>query len=120
MKSVFLCADVKGIGGLDSMSKMLYKGIDVQQSLEQVEEERVLLLYSAWSFLLNGSSSMMMASQSNVRVAPHLEDCKMKMQLNWHHDNRGENGSFPWRAWKGIVRMEASSSNSRIGSRTED
>ncbi|KAK6145312.1 hypothetical protein DH2020_022132 [Rehmannia glutinosa] len=72
-------------------------------------DEKVSLLYTAWSDLLSKSidkegqfSQKIRLSKSNVPEAPHLENCKLSGELSQRLDTRSPNGSFPpWTIWKG-------------------
>lgn len=74
-------------------------------------DEKVSLLYSAWSVLIN--ESMIEDSEffqrfglrkSSVPKAPHFENCKLKKQVNERLDSRGKIGRFPpWTIWKGVL-----------------
>ncbi|KAG1361512.1 Alpha-(1,6)-fucosyltransferase [Cocos nucifera] len=71
--------------------------------------ERVLMLYSAWSALLDGEGNIFVGGlqRSNVPQAPHLENCRSSVEANKHFDNYGENGSFPpWTLWKGLLGLD--------------
>lgn len=42
--------------------------------------------------------------ESNTPKAPHLENCKLRVELNRRLDTRVENQSFPrWTIWKGML-----------------
>ncbi|XP_057423892.1 uncharacterized protein LOC130717607 isoform X2 [Lotus japonicus] len=74
--------------------------------------DRVSLLYSAWSAVLNESTSggneyllkKNGISRSSLPNAPHLENCKVKTELYGRLDKRTGNESFPpWTSWKGFL-----------------
>lgn len=73
-------------------------------------EDRVYLLYSAWSTKLEQSKGLKGESSSggsSLPKAPHLENCRRSTEINKHLDKRGENGSFPpWTMWRGMLGLE--------------
>ncbi|KAK6911319.1 hypothetical protein RJ641_023412 [Dillenia turbinata] len=79
--------------------------------LESSDAERVSLLYKAWSALLNGSVDgeeeflkQVRVSRNNVPKAPHLENCKLRAQVNHRLDNRIGSDQFPpWTVRKGLL-----------------
>lgn len=88
-----------------------------------MDDERVQLLYSAWSFLLIESASSanehvlkLGLNRSNVPNAPHLENCKSKALLNERFDKRDATETFPaWTSWKGVLEMHpAAATNERL------
>ncbi|KAJ1409356.1 hypothetical protein SESBI_22869 [Sesbania bispinosa] len=90
---------------------------------EQDNNDRVLLLYSAWSAVLNistiGGNEYFQKhgiSGSSLPNAPHLENCKVKTQLYDHLDKRTGNESFPpWTSWKGFLQtFPVAASNEQI------
>lgn len=83
---------------------------------ERGNDDRVSLLYSAWSAVLKGSTTggndeneyylqKLGIRGSSLPNAPHLENCKVKTQLYSHLDKRSTgNESFPpWTNWKGFL-----------------
>ncbi|KAI3470690.1 hypothetical protein Pfo_027353 [Paulownia fortunei] len=74
-------------------------------------DEKVSLLYTAWSDLLSKSidkegqsSQKIRFSKSNVPEAPHLENCKLSVEESQRLDTRRPNESFPcWTIWKGML-----------------
>lgn len=61
-------------------------------------DEKVSLLYKAWSDLLAGNK------RSNVPQPPHLENCKSSVEVSRRLDTRLQNGTFPpWTTWKGML-----------------
>lgn len=69
---------------------------------EEINKERASLLFSAWSALLtesySGESDYLLRyglNKSSVPNAPHLENCKLKAQVNKHLDNHPENERYP-------------------------
>ncbi|KAF7131522.1 hypothetical protein RHSIM_Rhsim09G0136600 [Rhododendron simsii] len=80
-------------------------------------DERVSLLYSAWSGLLDesmkGKGELLQGVRYNVPKAPHLENCKLSAQINKNFDKHVENESFPpWTLWKGFLDTYPSSTAS--------
>lgn len=78
------------------------------------DDDKVSLLYSAWSVVLLNKSSNEEANQylmkkhgiseSNLPNAPHLENCKVKQGLYERLDKREGNQRFPpWTSWKGFL-----------------
>ncbi|KDP23723.1 hypothetical protein JCGZ_23556 [Jatropha curcas] len=94
------------------------------RSRNEVDDERVSLLHSAWNASLfelsvDGESDFLRRlglSKSTVPNAPHLENCKLRAQINEHLDKRAENESFPpWTTWKGLLDMHpASTANEQL------
>lgn len=80
-------------------------------SFDHKIDERVSSLYSAWTALLNNPTNSegellqgVGPSRLNVPKAPHLENCKLRAQLNERLDKHVENESFPpWTTWKGFL-----------------
>ncbi|XP_004302101.1 PREDICTED: uncharacterized protein LOC101295143 [Fragaria vesca subsp. vesca] len=75
--------------------------VDSLRNEETITSERVSLLYSAWSALLNesdsGESDYLLRhglNKSNVPNAPHLEYCKLKAQVYKRLDKHPENESL--------------------------
>lgn len=74
-------------------------------------DERVSFVYKAWSDLLSKSTDMEHQfsqttglSKLNVPEAPHLDNCKLRAELNQRFDTRLPNRSFPpWTIWKGML-----------------
>lgn len=76
---------------------------DSRSSRERDNEERVSLLYSAWSAELNESTSGGKEG-SSLPNAPHLENCKVKTELYEYLDKRTGTDVFPpWTTWKGSL-----------------
>lgn len=94
------------------------RNVDSVPSKEHQENERVSLLYSAWSALLkeptDGREELrkLGLSRSAVPSAPHLEDCKSSAQVNKRLDSYAENEIFPpWTSWKASLEMHSASIN---------
>ncbi|KAJ8771239.1 hypothetical protein K2173_026127 [Erythroxylum novogranatense] len=96
--------------------------LDSQKNEKGFDDERVSLLYSAWSALLSKSVELendffqnVGLSKSTVPYAPHLENCKLLAQTNARLDKHSENESLPpWTTWKGVLDMHpASMANSQ-------
>ncbi|XP_020551153.1 uncharacterized protein LOC105166568 isoform X1 [Sesamum indicum] len=74
-------------------------------------DEKVALLYAAWSNSLSESiekegqsSQRIRLSKSNVPEAPHLENCKLSAEVSQRLDTRLPNRTFPpWTIWKGML-----------------
>lgn len=82
---------------------------DSESTREQDNNEKVSLLYSAWSAVLNESTNgdkeylqKHGISGSSLPNAPHLENCKVKTELYGYLDTRTGSEAFPpWTTWKG-------------------
>uniref|UniRef100_A0A2P2JRM5 Uncharacterized protein LOC105647752 n=1 Tax=Rhizophora mucronata TaxID=61149 RepID=A0A2P2JRM5_RHIMU len=87
--------------------------VDSQRIKNVVDDERVPLLHSAWSALISesveGETDFLQSiglRKSSVPNAPHLENCKLRAQINERLDKHSENESFPpWTTWKGLLDM---------------
>lgn len=112
------------VTGTNSSSKLkeTERIVDSQRSKE-TDDERIQLLYSAWSSLLTESASTenehglkLGLNRSSVPNAPHLENCKSKAQLNERFDKRVGTETYPaWTSWKGVLEMHpAAASNERL------
>lgn len=81
------------------------------ERLWENNNEKVSLLYSAWSAVLTKSTTggneylkKHGISGSILPEAPHLENCKVKTELYDHLDKRTGNENFPpWTSWKGFL-----------------
>ncbi|XP_058094661.1 uncharacterized protein LOC131240445 isoform X2 [Magnolia sinica] len=85
-----------------------------------VDDERVSLLYSAWSAKLNRSKDgeEEFLNHSSLPDAPHLENCELTVQVNQQLDSHGENGSFPsWSIWKGSLGLSLTTDGEQRDSR---
>jgi hypothetical protein len=91
--------------------------VDLQSSKERKDDERVSFLYSAWSAMLTKPTLEQLKLNRDISVpkAPHLENCKLRAQVNHRLDKRSENVSFPpWAGWKGLLDMHpAAAANER-------
>lgn len=104
-------------GDCNSELKETQRWVDSNESNKRSVDDRVSLLYSAWSALLdepvNAESKILKQvglSRSSVPKAPHLENCKLSAQINERLDNHAENESFPpWTIWKGLLDIYPSS-----------
>lgn len=68
------------------------------------DDEKVSLLYSSWSTLLNESVDPWTNMKSSVPSAPHFENCDSKAKMNKRLDTRVGNATFPpWTLWKGSL-----------------
>ncbi|KAK4403933.1 hypothetical protein Sango_0761900 [Sesamum angolense] len=96
-------------------SGLLKEGERIMYSKESVInhgiDEKVALLYTAWSNSLSESiekegqsSQNIRLSKSNVPEAPHLENCKLSAEVSQRLDTRLPNRTFPpWTIWKGML-----------------
>jgi hypothetical protein len=93
---------------LKETERLLY----LKSTREQESDEKVSLLYSSWSEVLNKSTTegngdlerKFGIRGSNLPNAPHLENCKLKTQLYRDFDKRIGNERFPpWTSWKGFL-----------------
>ena len=80
------------------------------KSGELRDYERIFLLFSAWTAVLDRSKDVKGQffrgewKRTSVPKAPHLEDCKTSVEINNRLDMHGENGSFsPWTLWRGLL-----------------
>lgn len=103
--SSFIRLEIKRGGYPDASPKELGE--------ELKDEERISLLFSAWSAMLDKSKDIEgelfhgKLKGNTVPKAPHLEDCKITVETNLHFDKRGENGSTPtWTIWRGLLGMK--------------
>ncbi|KAB1208151.1 hypothetical protein CJ030_MR7G012992 [Morella rubra] len=92
---------------------------DLQTQNDRNDDEKVSLLYSAWSAMLNEDGEYLKhlrLTGYSVPKAPHLENCKLTAQVNQRLDKRSENESFPpWAGWKGLLDMHpAATSNEQL------
>ncbi|GAA0152015.1 glycosyltransferase [Lithospermum erythrorhizon] len=84
--------------------------IHSQESWNHASENKTSQLYSLWSDLLSETTEKgrqlfgKSREKHNVPLAPHLENCKMSMEINSHLDSRIQNENFPpWTNWKGVL-----------------
>ncbi|XP_031278000.1 uncharacterized protein LOC116136434 [Pistacia vera] len=106
-----------GTPPVNSSSDMINCKFDSHRSEREDEDERVSLLYSAWSALLTDPVmeereflQRFGIERSSVPNAPHFEDCKLSARVNTRLDTRSKNGNFPpWTSWKGRLDMYAAS-----------
>lgn len=79
------------------------------KSRERDKDDKVSLLYSAWSCVLTGGDECLQklgTIESSLPNAPHFENCKAKTQLYDRLDKHTQNESFPpWTSWKGFLDM---------------
>ncbi|XP_059665719.1 uncharacterized protein LOC132311694 [Cornus florida] len=97
-------------GGCNFKPKEIEARLDSQKSIKWRADDKVPLLYSSWSDMLNDSiieeeDQFLQGigwGSSNVPKAPHFENCMLSAQVNERLDNRVANESFPpWTIWKG-------------------
>ncbi|XP_010264990.1 PREDICTED: uncharacterized protein LOC104602839 [Nelumbo nucifera] len=101
-------------GVIDMRKSLDFSNLKETKRSEQSNDEKVLLLYSAWSAMLNESIGgehdvfiRVGLSRSSIPEAPHLENCKLSAKVSKHLDSHGENGSFPpWTIWKGLLGID--------------
>lgn len=101
--------DMSGSGDCSSIPKKLGERVDLQTSDKLYDDEKVTLLYSAWTAMLDGSKDgeIEVLNSSSIPNAPHLENCELIAQVNERLDSRSGNGSFPpWTIWKGLLGVE--------------
>ncbi|KAI3973022.1 hypothetical protein MKX01_019680 [Papaver californicum] len=113
-------SDIFNIGAKDAARKL-----NSQKNEELDRKEKIKLLYSAWTAMLNKSEdsidselwSKLGLNTSQVPKAPHLENCKSSAQVNKFLDSRIENEQKPgWANWKGFLRMKVQQENSTVDS----
>lgn len=106
-----------GFSTMDSDSDTVRNCNSRQKATERVEcvqetaisgiDGRVSDLYTVWSKSMNEEDQIKTNSRlegSNIPKAPHLENCKLRVELNRRFDTRVENQSFPgWTIWKGML-----------------
>lgn len=88
-----------------------------RRSENGVDDEKVSLLFSAWSALLSESVDGEIAfwesaglSKSAVPNAPHLERCELSEQINERLDKHSKNERLPpWTTWKGLLNTHPAS-----------
>lgn len=108
---MLLSVDAFTGGNSNVDAKVVERMVFAQSSISFVNDERLTSLYSAWSTSLNSSvngegmfSNDRGKKRSNVPRAPHLEDCKLRAQVNQHLDKRIGMEKFPrWTIWKGFL-----------------
>lgn len=90
---------------------------------ERDEDERISLLFSAWRAILstpekdeNEYSKKLKVNGDSVPKAPHLENCKLRAEVNRRLDERSEKESLPpWGGWKGVLDTHpAAATNERL------
>lgn len=121
-----VCLTSLFLAALTSTSTSLFRPISIStmslgnSTSDDYNNDRVSLLYSAWSAALmlnksatgrNGDEYLQQLQQqkhggiySNLPNAPHLENCEAKTQLFGNLDKREGNERFPpWTSWKGFL-----------------
>lgn len=98
---------VDGAHNVSTTEKIIYSEKDHS---ELSIDERVSLMYSSWSAFLNRSigdfelQDSTRRSLPNAPKVPHLESCKLHVEVNQHLDKRMENQLLPpWTIWKGTL-----------------
>lgn len=111
--SRWFSSDVEKNPGSEFSMKILKTSVNSEVNEDTNDVERAALLYSAWSAMLDGSNESSGESfnrrleGNSVPKPPHLENCKMNVEINEHFDKRGENGSLPrWSLWRGKLGLE--------------
>ncbi|WOL12928.1 hypothetical protein Cni_G21697 [Canna indica] len=97
-----------GISNKDIYTSLKILG-NLSEGIEPSEKERVMMLYNAWSALLDEGEERRFAGIGtfNVPHAPHLENCSLSAKLHKQFDKWGENRSFPpWTLWRGSLGIE--------------
>lgn len=98
--------DMSGSSDCSFIPNKLGKRVDLQISDKLDDDDKVTLLYSAWTAMLDESKNgeAEVVNVSSIPNAPHLENCALITQVNQRLDSRSENGSFPpWTIWKGLL-----------------
>ncbi|XP_026405633.1 uncharacterized protein LOC113300644 [Papaver somniferum] len=109
----------------DNGKKDAARKLHSQKKEESDRKEKIMLLYSAWTAMLNKSEgnidnefwSKLGLNISQVPKAPHLENCKSSAQVNKFFDIHRENEQNPdWENWEGLLRMKIQQENSTVDS----
>eukprot|EP00268_Persea_americana_P051875 TRINITY_DN5767_c0_g1_i1.p1 TRINITY_DN5767_c0_g1~~TRINITY_DN5767_c0_g1_i1.p1 ORF type:complete len:585 (-),score=95.47 TRINITY_DN5767_c0_g1_i1:607-2361(-) len=98
--------NMSGSSDCSFIPNKLGKRVDLQISDKLDDDDKVTLLYSAWTAMLDESKNgeAEVVNVSSIPNAPHLENCALITQVNQRLDSRSENGSFPpWTIWKGLL-----------------
>ncbi|KAF6145608.1 hypothetical protein GIB67_037641 [Kingdonia uniflora] len=107
----------------NSMPKETERRRNSQENDEWSNRERVSLLYSCWTAMLNESEDgagelfrKVGLSRSSVPKAPHLENCKLSTEVYGHLDNRRqENENFSsWTNWEGLFSRKTDGRTSSV------
>ncbi|RZC68891.1 hypothetical protein C5167_034079 [Papaver somniferum] len=110
---------------VDNGKKDAARKLHSQKKEESDRKEKIMLLYSAWTAMLNKSEgnidnefwSKLGLNISQVPKAPHLENCKSSAQVNKFFDIHRENEQNPdWENWEGLLRMKIQQENSTVDS----
>jgi hypothetical protein len=106
--ALFVFLDMVTATNCNFMLKETERLLDLTSTRERDNDERVSLLYSAWSAVLNKSirdlEHKLGIKWSSLPNAPHLENCKLKTQLYRDFDQRiGNERLPPWTSWKGFL-----------------
>jgi hypothetical protein len=104
----FLAEDVVTGTDCNFKPKETERLVDSQSGKERNDDERVSFLYSAWSAMLTKPNleQLKLNGEISVPKAPHLENCRLRAQVNQRLDKPFENVSFPpWAGWKGLLDM---------------
>ncbi|KAK3043146.1 hypothetical protein RJ639_000035 [Escallonia herrerae] len=98
-------------GKCNSKPKEVEKLVYSENSFKLRFEEKIRTLYVIWSDVLNKSmyedgklSQNRGLERFDVPKPPHLENCKLSVEVNQHLDKRVKNGRLPpWTPWKGML-----------------
>ncbi|GFQ01964.1 hypothetical protein PHJA_002340300 [Phtheirospermum japonicum] len=85
-----------------------------EKSTANGPDRNISLLYTTWSDQLRKSTDddeyqlfrkiRLVKSNNNVPKAPHLEDCKLSVEMSRRLDTRIPNGTYPpWTLWEGTL-----------------
>ncbi|KAH7691581.1 hypothetical protein IHE45_01G008300 [Dioscorea alata] len=113
--------DLSSSSSLNSLNSSLIdslKDINISDNSDESrglgDDEKVKLLFSAWNVLLNEPSKVVQnefligkLKKSSLPNPPHLEDCKLSVEISRQFDSRGMNRSLPpWTLWRGMLGLE--------------
>ncbi|KAL8247463.1 hypothetical protein R6Q59_008679 [Mikania micrantha] len=96
-------------GECDYKSQAVERMLISQKLMEAQVNNQINSIYSAWSMMLNESSTgeAMFAQTGGSKVPrppPHLVNCKLTTEANQILDKRSEDGKLPpWTMWKGFL-----------------
>jgi len=107
--ALFVFSDMVTGANCNFKLKKTERLLDLTSTSERDNDEKVSLLYSAWSTVLNKSTMGDLEYKRGIKWsslpnAPHLENCKLKSQLYRDFDEHIGNESLPpWTSWKGYL-----------------
>ncbi|KAK3029287.1 hypothetical protein RJ639_040123 [Escallonia herrerae] len=98
-------------GKCNSKPKEVEKLVYSENSFKLSFEEKIQALYAIWSNVLNKSmdedgqlSQNRGLERFDVPKPPHLDNCKLSVEVNQHLDKHVKNGRLPpWTLWKGML-----------------